>query len=70
MASNFYVTLFSNSCMKAYPNQTISSFTVQIAYEIDLTGDSWEVELCEFSCPLPKVGTALCFLLYERLNLL
>jgi hypothetical protein len=43
--------------MKAYPNNTISSFTVQLAHEIDLPGDSWEVALCEFSCPSPKAGS-------------
>ena len=52
--NSFYVTLFSNSYMKVFPN-TIAAFTV--AYEIDLCTDRWEVGLCEFSCPLPNVGT-------------
>jgi len=56
MGSSFYVTLFSNSSMKAYPDITIS-FTVQLAHEIDLAGAGWEVAICEFSCPPPKVGT-------------
>ena len=43
--------------MKAYPANTISSFTVQLAHEIDLVGDSWELALCEFSCPPPKVDS-------------
>jgi len=54
MGSSFYVTLFSYSSTKASPNNTISSFTVQIAHEIDLAGDSWKVALPEFSCPPPK----------------
>ena len=57
MCSSFYGILFSNSSMKAYPDNTISSFTVQLAHEIGLAGDSWEVELCEFSCPAPTVGS-------------
>jgi len=57
MGSSFYVTLFSNSSLKAYPNNTISSFTVQLAHEIDLAVDSWEVALCEFMCPPPKAGS-------------
>jgi hypothetical protein len=40
--------------MKAYPANTTSSFTVQLALEIDLASDSWEVALCEFSFPPPK----------------
>ena len=55
MGSSFYVKLFSNSSMKTYPDNTISSYTVQLAHEIDLAADSWEVALCEFSCPPPKV---------------
>jgi hypothetical protein len=43
--------------MKAYPANTISSFAVQLADEIDLAGDKWEVALCEFSCPPPKVSS-------------
>ena len=54
---SFYVTLSSNSSMKAHAANMISSFTVQLAHEIDLAGDSWKVALCEFSCPLPKVGS-------------
>jgi hypothetical protein len=43
--------------MKDHLDHTISAFTVQLAHEIDLAADSWEVALCEFSCPPPKVGT-------------
>jgi len=45
--------------MEAYPANTISSFTVQLAHDIhvDLAGDSLEVALCEFSCPPPNVGS-------------
>ena len=57
MGCSFYVTLFSNSSIKAYPDYTISAFTVQLAHEIDLDTDSWKMVLCEYSCPPPKVGT-------------
>ena len=30
---------------------------MQLAHKIDLAGASWEVALCEFSCPPPKVGS-------------
>ena len=50
-------SLFSNSSMKAYPDNTISAFTVQLAHEIYLGTASWEMAHCEFSCPPPKVGT-------------
>jgi hypothetical protein len=50
MGSSFYVTLFSNASKKAYPDNTTSAFTVHLAHEIDLAGDSWEVTLCLFSC--------------------
>jgi len=49
--NSFYDTLFSNSSMKAYPNNTIATFAVQLAHEIDLVVDRWEVTLCEFSYP-------------------
>ena len=57
MDSSFYVTVFNNSSMKFYPDNTILAFTVQLAHEIDLAGARWEVSLCEFSYPPPKVGT-------------
>jgi len=57
MGYSFYVTLFSNSSMKAYPDNRISVFTVQLATEIDLAGASWMVALSEFSCPPFKIGT-------------
>jgi hypothetical protein len=47
--SSFYVTLFSNSSMKAYPNNTIAAFTVELAHEIDLAVDKWKVVVCNFS---------------------
>ena len=57
MSSIFYVTLFSNSSMRAYPDNRISAFTVPLAHEIDLITHSWEMALCEFSFLPPKVGT-------------
>jgi len=55
--NSFYVALFGNFSMKAYPNNTIAAFTVQLAHEIDLDIDRWTVALCEFSCPPPNVGS-------------
>jgi len=55
--NSFYVTLFSNSLTKAYPDNTIGAFTVQLAHELDLGTNRWEVAICEFSCPPPKVDT-------------
>ena len=43
--------------MKAYPNNTIGAFTVQLAHELDLITVKWEVAICEFSCSPPSVGT-------------
>jgi hypothetical protein len=57
MGSSLFVTLFSDATMKAYPVNTILAFTVQIAHEIYLASDSWEVARCEFSCPPLKVGS-------------
>jgi hypothetical protein len=57
MGSRFYVSVFSNSPMKAYPDNTISAFTMQLAHALDLAAVSWEGALCEFSCSPPKVGT-------------
>jgi len=31
--NSFYVTLFSNSSMKAYPNNTIAAFAIQMAHD-------------------------------------
>jgi len=57
MVSNpngFYVTLFRNFSIKAYPNM-IAAFMVQLAHEIDLGTEVWEVTLCELLCP-PRVA--------------
>ena len=43
--------------MKAYPDKRFSAFTVQMAHEIDRSTNSWEMALCDFSCPPPKVST-------------
>ena len=43
---HFYVTLFSDSYMKAYPNNSIAAFTVQLAHDVVLSGkEAWEVAL-------------------------
>jgi hypothetical protein len=54
---HFYITLFSNTSQKTYPGNLLAAFTVQLAQRIDLCStDSWEVGLCEFSCPPPARG--------------
>ncbi|KAJ8041316.1 hypothetical protein HOLleu_12105 [Holothuria leucospilota] len=50
MAAHFYVTLPSNSSFQYFPDNTLSSFTTQLAEPILLTG-SWEVALCEIQYP-------------------
>ena len=55
--NSLYVTLFSNTSMKVYPDNYIGAFTVQLAHMVDLGTDKWEVGLCEFLCPPLNVGT-------------
>jgi len=43
--------------MKVYPKNKVAAFTVQLAHEIDLGTNRWEVSLWEFSRPPPEVGT-------------
>ena len=52
---SLYVTLFSNSSMKAYSNNMIATFAVKLAHETDLGTDRWEMAIYEFSCPTPSV---------------
>jgi len=40
-SNSFYVTELINFSMKAYPNNTIAAFTVQLAHEIDLVHIGW-----------------------------
>ena len=53
---SFYVTFFSNSSMKLCHKNKTAVFTVQIAHEIDLGTDGWELGLCKFSGPPTEVG--------------
>ena len=46
----FYVTLPSNASKDVFPNNTISSFTVDLAKPIELDGQ-WMVGLCEIIYP-------------------
>jgi hypothetical protein len=55
--------------MKAYPD-TFSALTVQLPHEIHLGTDSWEMALCEFSCPTPKVGTQKPYAVFYDKNAL
>lgn len=48
-ADHFYITLFSNSSMDCYPENTLTSFTVALARTVVLGGnDRWEVGICKF----------------------
>lgn len=47
---NFYMTLLSNSSMKYYPQNTTSSFTVQLPRYMSFEGQ-WEVALTEIHYP-------------------
>jgi hypothetical protein len=60
--NHFYITLFSNASPETYPSNTLAEFTVQLAQRIDLGSiGSWEVGLCEFSCPPSDVDIALIY---------
>ncbi len=48
--SQFYLTLPSNSSMKFYPNNTLTSYTTHLQTPISLSGD-WEVGLVEIQYP-------------------
>jgi len=51
--NSLYVTLFSNTSIKAFPINSIAAFTVELAHEVVLGKGKWEVGLCEFSCVPP-----------------
>jgi len=54
----FYVILFSNASQKLYTDNTIAAFTNRLAIPVQLgSTESWEVGICEFSCPPPVTGT-------------
>jgi hypothetical protein len=60
--NHFYVTLFSNTSQKTYPDNTLADFTVQLPHRIDLgSTDRWDVGLCKFSCSPFYVGMALIY---------
>ena len=50
MMSEFYLTLPSNSSMKYYPENTLTSFTTRLPNSIRLEGD-WDVGLVEIQYP-------------------
>jgi hypothetical protein len=62
---DFYVTLLSTASQSLFPSNTHSAFTVELAQTIHLgTKDRWEVGICEFAFPPPKIG------LYKPLDLI
>lgn len=54
---DFYMTLPSNSSMDYYPNNKISSFTVQLPRYMSLEGD-WEVALIEIQYPYAFINVS------------
>jgi hypothetical protein len=63
--NHFYVTLFSNASQETYLDNRLTDFTVQLAQRIDLgSTDRWEVDLCDFRCPHPKLGGMINALMY------
>ena len=55
---HFYVTLFSNASQELFPENTKSSFTIELPQPIHLgPNDTWKVGLCEFTYPPKFRGT-------------
>ena len=50
MATQFYLTLPSNSSLEYFPNNTVANFKVKLAESVELTGE-WEVALAEIQYP-------------------
>ena len=50
MATQFYLTLPSNSSKEYSPNNMVANFKVKLAETIELTGD-WEIALSVFHYP-------------------
>ena len=50
MASQFYLTLPSNSSMEYFPANTLTNFKTKLAQPLELIGE-WEVALSEFQYP-------------------
>jgi hypothetical protein len=50
--NSFYVTLLSNGSQTLYPDNTVGSFTTELARPIELDPEfRCQVSRCEFSCP-------------------
>jgi len=55
---SFYVTLFSNTSRNLYPDNTIATFTAELARPVELgSSEHLELRLCEFSYSPKNVGT-------------
>lgn len=65
--NSFYVTFFSINSLKAYHDNSIGAFTVQLANGIDLVpmDGRWD---CKLSCPPPSVGTVKPALFVGKTN--
>ena len=50
MATQFYLTLPSNSSLEYFPNNTVANFKVKLAESVELTGE-WEVALAKIQYP-------------------
>ena len=65
------MTLFSNASKKTYKDNTLNAFTVKLAQPIDLgSAETWEVAICEITCPPNVTGTKKCILIVGDTNVL
>ena len=56
------MTLFSTASQHIYPDNNYYNFIVELAQVIYLgSNDRWEIGLCEYACPPPKIGTHQAF---------
>ena len=68
---HFYVKLFSNASQSLFPENTKSSFTIELAQPIDLgPNNKWEVGLCEFTYSPKFRGTVSPIMIIEHTNAL
>jgi len=59
-SNQFYFTLFSNSSIEIYMDNTFAAFTIKLAQPIEINyTEKWEVGIWEVTCPLPLVCTGV-----------
>ena len=55
----FYVTLFSNSSIEIYKENTLAAFTIKLAIKLLNYTENWEVGICEVTFPPRLLGTGV-----------